>query len=172
MQIDVEIKDKEVKRLFTRLKKNATDLKPAFREIGEIVRSSVIRNFQAGGRPDKWKATKTGSVYSAYRGRGKKKRKVYTLKGSLTKGYARYRAGKKTLIDKARLQNSITARAQSDRVVVGTNVIYARIHQLGGEAGRNRKVKIPARPYLLVQEEDWTPIKDRLRGFLMKGARE
>jgi len=172
VQIDVEIKDREIKRLFTRLKKNATDLRPAFREIGEIVRSSVIRNFQEGGRPDKWEPTKIDSIYGAYRGRGKKKRKVYTLKGSLTKGYARYKAGKKTLIDKARLQNSITARAQSDRVVVGTNVIYARIHQLGGEAGRNRKVKIPARPYLLVQEEDWTPIRDCLRGFLMKGAQE
>ncbi len=86
MQIDVEIKDKEVKRLFTRLKKNATDLKPAFREIGEIVRSSVIRI--SGGRPsDKWKATKDRSVYSALRGRGKKKRKV-SHEGSLTKGYA------------------------------------------------------------------------------------
>lgn len=30
----------------------------------------------------------------------------------------------------------------------GGGVKYARIHQLGGYAGRNRKVKIPARPYL------------------------
>jgi len=37
-------------------------------------------------------------------------------------------------------------------------------------AGRNKKVKIPARPYLLVQEEDWKTIRDCLRGFLMKGV--
>lgn len=175
MQIDVKIKDKEVKRLFTRLKKNVTDLRPAFREVGEIVLSSVIRNFQEGGRPDKWEPTRIRSIYEAYTGRKTKtgaNRRAYTVRGRLTKAFERYTAGRKTLIDTARLQNSITARAQSDRVIVGTNVVYARIHQLGGKAGRNKKVKIPARPYLLVQEEDWTPIRDCLRGFLMKGAQE
>ena len=32
--------------------------------------------------------------------------------------------------------------------VVGSNLVYARIHELGGLAGRGRKVKIPMRPYL------------------------
>jgi len=32
--------------------------------------------------------------------------------------------------------------------VVGSNLVYARIHELGGYAGRGRKVKIPMRPYL------------------------
>ncbi len=170
MQVDVEIKDSEVKRVFTRLMRNAKNLTPAFREIGEIVRSSVVKNFQAGGRPEKWVPTKIRSIYMAYLGRGKRKRKAYTLRGGFTKGFTRYTSGKKTLIDRARLQNSITARAETNRVVVGTDLVYARIHQLGGMAGRNRKVKIPARPYLLVQDEDWAPIGQCLRGFLMKGA--
>ena len=173
MQIDVEIKDKEIKRLFTRLKSNVKDLRPAFREIGEVVRSSVIRNFQEGGRSDKWTPTKIRSIYQAYTGTKTKSgatRKVYTIRGRLTKGFNRYSSGRKTLFDTARLQNSVTVQAQADRVVVGTNVIYARIHQLGGMAGRNKKVKIPARPYLLVQEEDWVPIKDCLGGFLTKGT--
>jgi phage virion morphogenesis protein len=150
--------------------RNAKNLTPAFREIGEIVRSSVVKNFQAGGRPEKWVPTKIRSIYMAYLGRGKRKRKAYTLRGGFTKGFTRYTSGKKTLIDRARLQNSITARAETNRVVVGTDLVYARIHQLGGMAGRNRKVKIPARPYLLVQDEDWAPIGQCLRGFLMKGA--
>jgi phage virion morphogenesis protein len=170
VQVDVEIKDREVKRVFTRLMRNAKNLTPAFREIGEIVRSSVIRNFQEGGRPEKWVPTKIRSIYLAYLGRGKRKRKAYTLRGGLTKGFARYTSGKKTLIDRARLQNSVTTRAEADKVTVGTNLVYARIHQLGGMAGKNRKVKIPARPYLLVQDEDWAPIGRCLRGFLMKGA--
>jgi phage virion morphogenesis protein len=170
VQVDVEIKDSEVKRVFTRLMRNAKNLTPAFREIGEIVRSSVVKNFQAGGRPEKWVPTKIRSIYMAYLGRGKRKRKAYTLRGGFTKGFTRYTSGKKTLIDRARLQNSITARAETNRVVVGTDLVYARIHQLGGMAGRNRKVKIPARPYLLVQDEDWAPIGQCLRGFLMKGA--
>lgn len=175
MQIDVEIKDAEAKRLFTRLQRRAKDLRPAFREIGEIVRSSVIKNFQTGGRPEKWIPTKIRSIYQAYAGRKTRsgaRRKAYTLRGRLTKGFERYTSGKKTLIDRARLQNSITAHAETDRVVLGTDLVYARIHQLGGMAGRNNKVKIPARPYLLVQDEDWPSIGQCLRGFLMKGAQE
>jgi len=170
VRIDAEIKDKEVKRLFARLKKNTTDARPAFRAIGEIVRSSVIRNFQEGGRPKKWEPTKIKSIYRAYLGKGKKKRKAYTLKGGFTKGFTRYTAGKKTLIDRARLQNSVTVRALPGKAIIGTSLVYARIHQLGGKAGRNKKVKIPARPYLLVQEEDWTSIGQCLRGFLTKGV--
>lgn len=173
MQIDVEIKDKEIKRLFTRLTSNVKDLRPAFSEIGEIVRSSVIRNFQEGGRPDKWIPTKIRSIYQAYTGKKTKSgatRKVYTIRGRLIKAFDRHASGRKTLIDTARLQNSVTARPEADRVVVGTNAIYARIHQLGGMAGRNKKVKIPARPYLLAQDEDWPQIKTRLIEHLREGT--
>jgi len=173
LQVNVEIKDKEIKRLFTRLKSNVKDLKPAFREIGEIVRSSVIRNFQVGGRPDRWEPTRIRSIYQAYTGKKTKSgenRKAYTIRGRLTKNFNRYSSGRKTLIDTARLQNSVTARPEADRVIVGTNVIYARIHQLGGMAGRNKKVKIPARPYLLVQDEDWPQIKTRLIEHLKEGT--
>ena len=31
---------------------------------------------------------------------------------------------------------------------IGTNLAYARIHQFGGQAGRNHRATIPARPYL------------------------
>ena len=72
----------------------------------------------------------------------------------------------KTLIDTARLKNSITYRADKDSVAVGTNVIYARIHQLGGMAGRGKKVRIPARPYLVIQESDWAYLIKSTRDFL------
>jgi phage virion morphogenesis protein len=72
----------------------------------------------------------------------------------------------RTLIDTARLKNSITYRAAPDSLTVGTNVIYARIHQLGGMAGRGRKTKIPARPFLVIQEADLTYLKKSLHDFL------
>jgi phage virion morphogenesis protein len=40
--------------------------------------------------------------------------------------------GGKTLIDSARLMQSITFEASDNGVDVGTNVVYAAIHQLGG----------------------------------------
>jgi len=54
--------------------------------------------------------------------------------------------------------------------VIGSNVIYSRIHQLGGMAGRGHKVKIPARPFLLVQDQDWGTIKNVLIRHLTGGA--
>jgi len=33
-------------------------------------------------------------------------------------------------------------------VIFGSNMEYARIHQLGGQAGKNKSANIPARPYL------------------------
>ena len=51
-------------------------------------------------------------------------------------------------------------------VKLGSNVEYARIHQKGGMAGRGRKVKIPARPYLGVSKEDWKEIEDTISDFI------
>ncbi|MFQ5585468.1 MAG: phage virion morphogenesis protein [Thermodesulfobacteriota bacterium] len=80
-----------------------SDLTPAMRDVGEILHRSIRRNFKVGGRP-KWKPS------------------------------ARVKAaGGVTLTDTGRLKNSMTVEARRDRVSVGTNVVYARIHQFGGK---------------------------------------
>ena len=57
--------------------------------------------------------------------------------------------GAQILRDTGALMNSITVQSRSaSSVTVGTNLIYAAIQQFGGQAGRGRKVTIPARPYL------------------------
>lgn len=58
------------------------------------------------------------------------------------------------LRDTARLYQSLTYQVGADQVEVGTNVIYARIHQLGGQAGRGKSVTLPARPFLGLDDED------------------
>jgi phage gpG-like protein len=55
-------------------------------------------------------------------------------------------------------------------VLVGTPKKYGAIHQFGGMAGRNKKVKIPARPYLVAQPDDIEQIKNTLLRYLAKGA--
>lgn len=75
-----------------------------------------------------------------------------------------------TLLDSGRLRASLTWLAGRHSVEVGTNVIYAAIHQLGGTiraknapnlrfqiAGRwisKPSVVIPARPFLGIDQED------------------
>lgn len=62
--------------------------------------------------------------------------------------------GGQTLRLTGRLRNSITFGATKDSVEIGTNVVYAAIHQFSGAAGRGGKSKIPARPYLGASEAD------------------
>ena len=79
--------------------------------------------------------------------------------------------GGRTLTDTGRLMQSITHEASDSGVAVGTNVLYAAIHQFGGKitaktgkglvfkgAGdqwvRKQSVTIPARPFLGLDDED------------------
>ena len=64
--------------------------------------------------------------------------------------------GNRTLTDTGRLRRSI-AHVVGDgghMVEVGSSVVYAAIHQLGGRAGSGRRARIPARPYLGIDERD------------------
>lgn len=82
------------------------------------------------------------------------------------------REGGKTLTDSSQLRSSITSRASSRSVEVGTNKIYAGIHQFGGTihaknaefltfrlpgglgVRRVKEVEMPARPFLGLSTED------------------
>lgn len=76
-------------------------------------------------------------------------RKAGTFKGGKHKGAARF-TGAKLLQDKGRLKASIgkSVVASPPMVIVGSNLVYSRIHHFGGRAGRGLKTKIPPRPYL------------------------
>ena len=52
------------------------------------------------------------------------------------------------------LASSVNTYYDNDSAVIGSNLEYAAIHQLGGQVGKNRKVIILARPYLKLTEDD------------------
>ncbi|WP_448339732.1 phage virion morphogenesis protein [Desulfovibrio piger] len=74
--------------------------------------------------------------------------------------------GGKTLTNSGRLRRSIDYAATSDKVMVGSNLAYARIHQLGGKTGKGHKVDMPARPYLGVSKEDMEEVRETMADFL------
>ena len=64
-----------------------------------------------------------------------------------------------TLTDTGRLKGLITYLVVDDEeLLVGTNVVYAAIHQFGGQAGRDKKTTLPPRPYLGIDGRDETAI--------------
>jgi phage virion morphogenesis protein len=141
VNIQVKIEDEPLRVLLSALNKKMGNMTPVMKTIGEIVRSSVIRNFEQERDPAgaKWKPSVRAMI-----------------------------SGGKTLTDRAILRNSLNVRASSNKVSVGTNIVYAAIHQFGGKAGRGRKVSLPARPFLGVRDDDWTEIKASLMDYLTR----
>ena len=167
VSMGIKIEDDRVRGLLTRIQRRMADLTPAMRIIGETVRTSVIRNFEVGGRPP-WKPL---SPVTLARRKGKKI--------LMRQGFAGGLAG------------SIHWKAYSDRAVIGTNKIYAAVHQFGARKGSfglvtftvrehlrrtrsGKKVRvrehkrtaalpwgnIPARPFLGVRRSDWEEIQE------------
>lgn len=74
--------------------------------------------------------------------------------------------GGKTLSDTVILRRSVEYATAGDKVLVGSNLPYARIHQLGGKAGRGKKITLSARPYLGVSDEDREEVQATIADFL------
>ena len=74
--------------------------------------------------------------------------------------------GGKTLVDSAALQNSIAALATASAVYVGSNLVYSRIHQDGGKAGRGLKTTIKKRAYLGLSAEDMKEVQGIVADYL------
>ena len=102
------------------------DPQVAFDEAGQILVASTVLRFERGTGPDgePWKPSRRA-----------------------------LEEGGQTLVDSARLRNSMTHVASADGVDVGTNVVYAAIHQFG--SGDLEKPKnIPSRPFLGLDDDD------------------
>lgn len=153
--INITIDDSDVNRITDGAISRMNDLTPAMRDIGSHMLESIDRNFEVGGRPKKWK-----------------------------RSYRAILEGGKTLVATARLKSSIKYRARPNEVEVGTNVIYGGIHQLGGTIRPKRKkalkfrladggfrtvksVKMPARPFLVAQDEDIKYAEDAVRDYIL-----
>lgn len=111
--IEVKITDAVVRQLLAEIQQRTGNLTPAMKIIGQIVRSSVVKNFESEGRPTPWKKSK----------RADKK-------------------GGRTLTRSGRLMKSITSKAGQSSVEIGTNLAYARIHQLGGSVNHPARERV------------------------------
>ncbi|WP_302616415.1 phage virion morphogenesis protein [uncultured Desulfovibrio sp.] len=107
--------------------------------IGEALVSSTLKRFDAEEGPDgkPWQPSKRAAAESG-----------------------------KTLTNTAELRKSIGYAATASKVMVGSKAGYARIHQMGGKAGKGHKLTVPARPYLGVSKEDMEEVKAILAEFL------
>ena len=163
LEITIKIKDEGIKTTLAQISERTHNLTPVMKIIAQIVRTSIVKNFESGGRPVAWKPSQR------------------VLK-----------SGGQTLRKSGQLMNSLTAKATSSQAIVGTNKIYAAIQNFGGVTkpheirpsakkalfwpGAKHPVKkimhpgskIPARPFMMVQDEDWAEMIKAAEEYLLK----
>ncbi|MHB1350108.1 MAG: phage virion morphogenesis protein [Desulfobulbaceae bacterium] len=124
------------------------DPSPGLHIAGATVQASIARNFEKEGRPQRWAPLADSTL------RSKPNTQILQVKG--------WGGG---------LLGSINYRVLPRSVLIGTNKKHGAIHQYGGKAGRGHKTKIPARPYLMVQQEDWIEIRAGIGDYLAEGKK-
>lgn len=146
--------------------------------VGEALVSSTFQRFMDEEDPTgkKWEPSQRAKPTEDKRAPMRRDAKGRLLKGSgkITKG----NKGGKTLQDTGSLRDSIDYATTPDSVMVGsnpdkmgTNKVYAAIHQFGGKAGRGRKVTIPARPFVGISKEDMEEVQGTIADFLADAFR-
>lgn len=141
----VKITNKDVLERLKVLQKKIGDLEPFFKNAGEVLLENTKQRFTDESAPDgnKWKDL--SPVY-------KKRKKGHKILQELG--------------ENGGLLGTLAYHAASDALLIGSVKVYAAIHQMGGKAGRNRAVKIPARPYLGLSRKDEQDLNDLIADFL------
>ena len=143
--IELELDNKEIHEKLIELAKKIENLRPLMKNIAGVFVDSTEENFKEEGRPDKWvnlaESTKKQRV------------KIRKWPGQI-------------LQVSGQLASSISTYYDNDSAIIGSNLEYATIHQLGGQAGKNKKVTIPARPYLKLDDSDYDEILHKILVYI------
>lgn len=143
--IEIKLDNKDVESKLLDLAKRSETLRPLMKNIAGIFAYSTEENFKEEGRPDKW----TDLAESTKKQRTKKGHypgQILQISGQLV--------------------SSISTYYDNDSAVIGSNLDYAAIHQLGGQAGKNQSVTIPARQYLQLTQDDFEEIIQETEKYL------
>ena len=143
--IEIKLDNKEVESRLLDLAKRSKNLRPLMKNIAGIFAYSTEENFKEEGRPDKWTELSESTI--------KQRTKNKQWPGMI-------------LQISGQLASSVNTYYDDDSAVMGSNLEYAAIHQLGGQAGKNKSVEIPARPYLQLTPDDFEEILSMTENFL------
>lgn len=160
VSVDVQIRDHGVGESFTRLIGLMGNTTPVMSAIGTGLVSSTHRRFISQTSPE-------GQPWAA-----------------LNADYKGMKRNSRILTESGRLRDSINDQAGNDWVRIGTNVVYALIHQMGGKIVPKaathlvfrlasglvlaKSVTLPARPYLGISDDDQEMIADTVFRFLRR----
>ena len=141
--IEIKIDNQKVNQRLLELAQRGENLRPLMKNIAGIFTYSTEENIKNEGRP-KWVDLAESTK--------KQRKKTGHYPGQI-------------LQVTGQLASSISTYYDDDSAVIGSNLDYAAIHQLGGKAGRRKTVSIPARSYLQLTDEDFEEILEATEEF-------
>lgn len=143
--IEIKIDNQEVNKRLLDLATKGENLRPLMKNIAGVFAYSTEENFKEEGRP-KW----TDLAESTK----KQRKKTGHYPGQI-------------LQVTGQLASSISTYYDDNSAIIGSNLDYAAIHQLGGQAGKSKKTSIPARPYLQVIDFEYIEINKLIKKNLI-----
>lgn len=174
--LTITIDDAQVRQLLGQIVRRGADLRPALSAVGALIRESIRTNFTRGGRPGPWAALKNR--------KGQPLRDTGRLMNSITRRVTDHEVRVGT--------NAVYAAvhhfgARKGSFGVFTHQVKPHQRQVTQAFGRKlnspvlamvsahgRKVAlprgdIPARPFMLVQDEDLVEIRSVLTNWILRG---
>lgn len=142
--IEIKLDNKEVLTRLQELASRGENLRPLMKNIAGIMATATEDNFKDEGRPDKWVDLSETTK--------KQRQKIGKYPGQILQA-------------SGQLASSVSTAYDNNSAVIGSNLDYAAIHQLGGQAGKNKKTTIPARPYLKLTDDNFEEILNAVENF-------
>lgn len=142
--IEIKIDNKQIESKLLDLAKRSENLRPLMKNIAGIFAYSTEENFKEEGRP-KWENLKDSTI--------KQRTKKKQWPGMI-------------LQVTGQLASSVNTYYDNESAIIGSNLDYAAIHQVCGDAGKNKSTHIEARPYLKLTDDEFDEILDVTKSYL------
>jgi phage virion morphogenesis protein len=167
-EITVTVNDAELQNLFATVISRITDMTPVMRKIAGVMADSVEENFAREGRPTTWRKS-----HRATRDGGKTLQDTGRLAASISQRYTNRTAIIGTNVAYARMMQFGALRGSE-----GVQTVIVHGHQRIMASGRIATVRehtrqqlmpwgdVPARPFMMIQDEDWQQMKDVLNQYI------
>lgn len=174
--INVEIEKEEIKTLLLEIKSRTKNLQPAMSLIGQIAKRSIVQNFNSEGRPTPWKPSQR-----VLKKGGRTLSDTGILRDSFQDFSTPLSAEVSTNIEYARIHNfggTINRKARTSSVFFkqfksgkrkGKTLFSKESKATFGKRAdfKDYKIEMPQREFMMVQNEDWTTIRDKISSYLL-----
>jgi phage gpG-like protein len=165
IDIDANFDLTEVDRAMADVEARARRLAPAFRELRRPLRTDQRAHARAAEGPDgRWPPR---SPFTEARRQVRNRAVRVHRFDVLRRGEGRRRSTPKQIL--GRLPAAILVKVGELYIRATSRAAWAGIHQYGGNAGRGRRVRIPARPFLWLSDGLLRTARDVLGNYVVKG---